>query len=295
MTRKIILIGAARSGTKILRDVLATATGAGCVPYDISFVWRYRNESVPHDVLDPRSATPSIRNFVRNYIDRYASDNDVVIEKTVGNALRVPYVREVLPEAGYIHLVRNGIDVAESTRRQWVAPPDGKYLARKIRHFPLRLVPTYGRKYAVSMAHQFLTKDGRVATWGPRYPGIDGDVSSSDLLTVCARQWQTCIEAAEAAFAELDAPVSTVHYEDLVTDPVRVLEAVLSVHELQYDPESLKRAASMLEHDHVGYGGQNLAPGELRTVRSQLSPTLTRLGYLEASSGGEDNDKRHES
>ncbi len=38
--RRIVLIGAARSGTKILRDTLAAATGSGAVPFDIGFVWR---------------------------------------------------------------------------------------------------------------------------------------------------------------------------------------------------------------------------------------------------------------
>ena len=61
MIRHIIIIGAARSGTKILRDVLAEASGVGCVPYDIGFVWRYGNQRVPHDVLDPATVTPRIQ------------------------------------------------------------------------------------------------------------------------------------------------------------------------------------------------------------------------------------------
>ena len=40
----IVLIGAARSGTKILRDALATALGVPQVPYDVGYVWRYGNE-----------------------------------------------------------------------------------------------------------------------------------------------------------------------------------------------------------------------------------------------------------
>ena len=72
MTRHIVIIGAARSGTKILRDVLAQASGAGSVPYDIGFVWRYGNERVPHDVLDPATVTPRISRFVRRYVERYA-------------------------------------------------------------------------------------------------------------------------------------------------------------------------------------------------------------------------------
>ena len=44
MSQIVIIIGAARSGTKYLRDVLATAPNAARVPYDINYIWRYGSE-----------------------------------------------------------------------------------------------------------------------------------------------------------------------------------------------------------------------------------------------------------
>ena len=99
-----------------------------------------------------------------------------MIEKSVGNTLRVGYVAEIVPDAIFVHLVRNGVDVAESTRRQWQSPVEYGYLRDKVRHFPLRMVPTYGRSYAASLLRRRLAGDGRVASWGPRYPGIDRDL-----------------------------------------------------------------------------------------------------------------------
>jgi hypothetical protein len=95
----IVLIGAARSGTKVLRDSLAAAAGTGCVPYDVGYVWRYGNEASPDDVIPAEAVTPKIRTFIRGFLAKYADRDGLFVEKTVGNTLRVELVADVLPEA----------------------------------------------------------------------------------------------------------------------------------------------------------------------------------------------------
>lgn len=286
-SRPIVLVGAARSGTKIVRDVLAEAASAGRVPYDVGFVWRYGNEDVPHDVLDPATVTASIGSFIRSYMDRYARDGangSLVIEKTVGNALRVPFVNRVLPDAVFLHLVRDGVDVAESTRRQWLAPPDHRYLAAKMRHFPIRLAPTYGRKYAMSQVRHYVKRDARVGSWGPRYPGIDDDVRSGDLLAVCARQWQSCVESARHALKQVSAQTVELRYEDLIANPSGSIETVLEQLDIPVEDAALQRAASRIESGHAGQGGRSLSPYELDQLHSEIGSTLADFGYPSALS-----------
>jgi hypothetical protein len=283
MTRHIIIIGAARSGTKILRDALAEASGVGCVPYDIGFVWRYGNERVPHDVLDPATLTPRIQRFVRRYVDRYArSGRDVVIEKTVGNTLRVPFVHAVMPDAAFVHIVRDGTDVAESARRQWSAPPDREYLLRKVRHFPLRLVPSYGREYALAQLSRFRRVRSHAATWGPRYPGIDDDVASNDLLTVCARQWRASVECASRDLRRVSALVVDVRYEHLVSEPQATLGELMDRLGLPASAEDRRRAAARLEMGRAGAGPRSLDGRELEMISAELGTTLDSFGYREA-------------
>jgi hypothetical protein len=280
MTRHIIIVGAARSGTKILRDVLAEATGVGCVPYDVGFVWRYGNEPVPHDVLDPATVTPRIQRFVRRYVDRYArSGRDVVIEKTVGNSLRVPFVHAVMPDAAFVHLVRDGRDVVESARRQWSAPADHEYLLRKVRHFPLRLVPSYGREYVLAQMSLLGRVPSRAATWGPRYPGIDDDVASSNLLTVCARQWRASVEYASRDLARVSTLVIDVRYEQLVWEPLTTLGDLVDRLGLPASAEDCRRAAAQLEVGRAGSGARSLASHELATISAELGATLDTFGY----------------
>ena len=281
MTRHIVIIGAARSGTKILRDVMAQASGAGRVPYDIGFVWRYGNEHVPHDVLNPATVTPRISRFVRRYVDRYAhGGHEVVIEKTVGNTLRVPFVHAVLPEATFVHLVRDGRDAAESARRQWSAPVERRYLLKKARHFPLRLLPSYGRKYATAQLSLLRGTQPHAATWGPRYPGIDDDVAACDLLTVCARQWRTSVEYATRDLARVSAPVINVRYEQLVGEPLTTLTDLLDQLGLAASAEDRQRAAARLDGGRAGAGARSLDSSELALISAELDPTLDAFGYV---------------
>lgn len=284
MTRPVVLIGAARSGTKIARDVFAAAAEVGHVPYDIGFVWRYGNERVPHDVLDPSTVTPRVRRFIRRYVDRYADvRSGTVIEKTVGNALRIPFVHAVMPDAAFIHLVRDGVDVVESTRRQWLASPDASYLLQKLGHFPARLLPSYGAKFVASQLRHYLRPDTRVGTWGPRYPGIDDDLGSNGLLAVCARQWQTAVDYAGEALSTIDAQTIQLRYEDLVGDPIRTVAGVLNELGLEPREQTLHRATASLESGRAGGGARRLAGPELQQLESLVGSQLARLGYPPAT------------
>ena len=277
--RRVVLIGAARSGTKIMRDTLAEATGAGAVPYDIGYVWRYGSLDHPDDVLDPAGLTPRSRRFISSFIDKYAGRSGTVIEKTVGNALRVPYVASVLPNAIYVHLIRDGVDVSESTLRQWRNPADYRYLVHKLRHFPLRMIPSHGLRYATSVLRRKVAGDGRVATWGTRYPGIAIDLQEQDLLTVCARQWSESVVRARRDFGVLGVPVVEVRYEDLVAHPEDELARVSRFCGLSSTAESLARAASRISPGRAGHGGHTLTLAETGRVDAEIGPLLSELGY----------------
>jgi len=258
--RPIVILGAARSGTKILRDTLAEAMGVGMVPYDVGYVWRYGNESRPDDCLAATDVRPRTRRLVRSFLARYADDRGVVVEKTVGNTLRVPFVAEVLPEADFVHVVRNGVDVAMSARREWHKSPDARYLLAKARHFPIRLVPTYGRKFLVGAVASRIGRRGHVNTWGPRYPGIDGDLVREGLLTVSARQWRESVTRASHDLTAVPGRVVQVRYEELVAAPETTLAGIIDQLGQSVDPGPLTRAAArvtarrgrehrMLDHD----------------------------------------------
>ena len=281
--RHIILIGAARSGTKLLRDLIHDASGIGRVPYDIPFVWRYR-QAERSDRLDPDALTTTQRRFIARYVERYAAGvPSAVIEKTVGNSIRVPFVHAVFPTASYIHLVRDGVDTIESTRRQWQAPSNRKYLLQKARHFPLRLIPTYGVKFVRDQLPSGDRSDRHVASWGVRYPEMDHDVRDADLLTVCARQWVWSVTQATRDFDLLSVPVNTVHYEDLIARPVETLGGLLDALDLAAPRGTIEKVASRVRIDRAGVGSTHLTASELELIDREAATALTQHGYARAA------------
>lgn len=215
--RPLIIIGAPRSGTKFLRDGLAAGGNVTAIPYDINYVWRYGNESWPDDVLPASQCSDIARQYIRKFVLGFGGGSDVIVEKTVANPLRVPFVSAVFPEAKFVHLVRDGRDVIESAYRQWQRPLDWRYTVKKARQFPIR-----NFRYAFWYAKNLLigaTNNRRGQVWGPRYSGISNDIRDKSLIEVCSKQWVACIERATNDLQALaDTEVITVRYENLIDD-----------------------------------------------------------------------------
>ena len=211
----IILIGAARSGTKFLRNLIAELTGAAAVPFDVNHIWRQSNEDLDHDEISVDSIDDEIARRIAHDIwiaaDRPTKGRRLV-EKTVSNTLRVPLVARVLPDAKFVHLVRPGLSVVESSHRQWTAPTDRSHAIAKLRSFPprhYRYLLWYG---AEQIRQRF--RPG-TAIWGPRYDGIQHDLHHYNLLYVCAKQWVRSVEMALDDLSRVSNPVHTISFDQL--------------------------------------------------------------------------------
>lgn len=278
--RTVVLIGAARSGTKLLRDLVAAGPGASAVPYDVNFVWRQGVEDLAHDELPVARLTPSTRRAIRRSLERHREPGTLLVEKTVSNALRIPWVEAVLPEAHYLHVVRDGRDVVESVVRQWTAPVDLPSIATKLRAVPSRSLPRYGLRYASGVWSRLRGQTRPSATWGPRYDGIVEDLRTHSTLEVCARQWQRCVRHASAELALVDpARVTSVTYEELVRDPVAVVSRIREHHGLATDDVPAAVASAKVRDDLVGAGRRRLSAEDLDLVEGLLGDDLARLGY----------------
>ena len=121
--RPIIIVAAGRSGSKLLRGILASHWDAICFPREINYIWRHGNLDFPTDELQPENARPEVVQYIRKRFDKVRSGQGKqrVIEKTCANSLRVDFVHTIFPEAYFVHLVRDGRAVAESARRRWRA------------------------------------------------------------------------------------------------------------------------------------------------------------------------------
>jgi len=281
----LIIIGAARSGTKLLRDLIELHPEIDKVPYDVNYVWRIGNEHLEHDELSPQTVTKNAQQRIQQQIGRFSQKAPVLVEKTVSNCLRVPFIDAVYPDARYIHLVRDGYDVVESVYRQWTRSPDWTYLLQKAKTFPVRTAPRYAATYAGNMAKRLFLPDSKKSrSWGPRYQEIDADLQSKSLLEVCAIQWMQCINSATRDFATLSEPqdnqrVLTIRYESFVEDPLACLEKVATFIDL--DP-TLYQTVSLpkVEKNNIGKGTQSLNSQQIDLITPIIKQTNAEIALI---------------
>lgn len=283
----VFIIGAARSGTRFLRDVLAASSHAVAIPFDVNYVWRYGREMSADDLIPVDAVSEAARRQIANTLMSLAGvrrglRSRLLIEKTVSNVFRVPYVSGLFPEAKFVHLVRDGRDVAESAARMWAAPPDLRYLLGKLGRLPVRNVG-YALWYLLNAVRARPATSSRGGVWGPRYPGMELDARTLPLIEVAARQWTESVEAARRGLAQVPPGQQiTIRYEDLVENP-RPLELVLELIGLP-DPENVLAAyRSTVRADQRGKW-KRLSVDEQDRVLEIQAGTLRQFGYLSAGS-----------
>jgi hypothetical protein len=279
----LIIVGAPRSGTNMLRDVLCSFPGVATWPCDeINYIWRVGHVDFPTDELTPDLVTPKTRAKIRRAFDWVARkyNADVVVEKTCATSLRVPFVEAVLDQPVYVYIVRDGVDAAASATDRWRASLDIPYLARKARFVPRSELPIYAYRYAQARVKRLRSGERRLSTWGPKFDGLEQAAQEESTVEVAARQWQACVDASDDAFAAIPADrVHRVRYEDLVEKPQQTIAALVADLGWDIPEDQVAAAVSGVSSSSVGKGRASLSESELATVVDILEPTLARHGY----------------
>lgn len=274
----VVVIGAGRSGTNLMRDIVCSFDGFGTWPCDeINYVWRHRNREAPTDELRPEDARPDVVRFIRAAFDvqRKRQGGGVVVEKTCANSLRVGFVNRVLPEARFVHIVRDGRDVVASAMNRWTAKADIPYIARKARFVPRRDLPHYAGRYARTRLHRLRSDQRRLSWWGPRINGYEALAARASLAEICAHQWARCVTLAEEQLAQLDqSRVYRVRYEQLVTNSSAILEQLASFLGTRLPEASALPGVSATS---IGRWKIVLDDQQVESVLAILGPMLDRL------------------
>ena len=79
--------------------------------------------------------------------------------KTCSNSLRVNFVNEIFPEAKYIFLVRNGIDVVASMKKRWKTKFEPLFIFKKALYTPITDMPYYTIKYLYNRLYKIFSKE----------------------------------------------------------------------------------------------------------------------------------------
>ncbi len=283
----VIIIGAGRSGTNMLRDVLTRLDGFSTWPCDeINYIWRHGNKNNKTDEFTQAQASAEVVDYIRRQFSEFIQNSDLantprdsryLLEKTCANSLRVPFVDAVIPEARYIHIVRDGRDVVASALQRWKAPLDIPYLVAKARYVPKTDLPYYASRYIGNRISKLISADSALPFWGPKFRGMK---EYADVADVCAAQWVRCVESASVALSDMSpTKVITIGYEEFVANPEQQLALILEFLSFAQTTDQITQACSIVKTGSVGKGKRS-SEIDMAKADTLMNSTLSAHGYL---------------
>ncbi len=245
----VIILGAGRSGTNILRDVLTSLTHFETWPCDeIQPIWRHGNLNWPDDAFSGGMARPNVVAYIRNQFTKQWKRSGrpaFLVEKTCANTLRVPFIDQIFPEAMYIQIVRDGSDVVRSAEKRWsgeLEVPSLSYFLAKARFIPVTDIPVYLWSFLSKRLGLLTGTSKHLSSWGPRFKDID-KTHVNTLQEMCAHQWVACVEATREHLSNIDPSRQiTISYEDFLRDPQGEILKILDFLEVNLPAAELAQA-----------------------------------------------------
>lgn len=277
----IIIVGAARSGTNMLRDILADLPGVGTWPCDeINYIWRHFNTDHPNDEFPLELATSRVQQYLRHEFARQAQRGRVAVllEKTCANSLRIEFVRHVFPEAKFIFIVRDGCDVVASALQRWKAKPDFRYLARKSRFVPPSDLAFYASRYAANQLYRLTSRNRRLRFWGPHFAGMQQLLEQSSLVEVCVEQWRrSVLKAARALDSCAPTSVCRLRYETLARSPKSELDRVCRFVCPSITVQKIDDLASRVRDTSIGKWRVTEQAAQIAAFKPTIDAVLAKL------------------
>jgi hypothetical protein len=286
LSRPLFLIGAARSGTTFVADLIASHP-AVAFWQEPKYIWRHGNPRAPHDRRLPEEATPAVSAYIRGAFERYTRERGRArfFEKTPSNCFRVGFIDRVFPDGLFIHLVRDGRDAATSAMRRWLSPPDDLALWRRLRKLEIPLgeiVPYASDIVREALWRRIQPNKGHI--WGPRYPGIHEDLARLGAASVCALQWVRSEQAAREDLKGISASRALeLRYEQFVADPGATLARIFEFAGLEpRNGEPLQGQRREARADISGSTAYVVSPEDRERIAAICLPFMREAGIATA-------------
>ena len=219
--------------------------------------------------------TPKIKKYIRSQFEKISTHNNKhIIEKTCANSLRVNFVDAIFPEAKFIYIIRNGIDVTHSIMKRWESEFSLSYTLKKMKFVPKLDIPYYGMELLKNRIYK--KNNNRLKFWGPKF-FQDEELSDLSLEEISALQWVSCVDHANQSFNKIDSKrVFRLKYENFVTDPTKVIEKITKFIGLSGE----KRISfPSITNTNIGKGNEKLDNSKLKKIQPIIKETMDINNY----------------
>lgn len=256
----IFIISPPRSGSKLLRSIIAASSAVYPIPFDINPVWcHYFSLRCNSDYLP----VPLTRNshLYHSFLQKQ-SESTYILEKTVSNCLRFNFLLNEFPHAKFIVLYRDPLNTARSIYDCWTSPNSLPYLAAKLRYLPLPAIYSHFAR-VLKQKTQFARK-----YWGVLTPHAYKLSNDGHTLLASFQQLYDCHLAINQVLTNSPSSnIITVSYERLVCSTQQSISHIFDFLNLDIPPEI------PIIYPDRNIGLQNLKPEDQYTLET-LVPTL---------------------
>jgi hypothetical protein len=274
------LIGCGRSGTTILGSILEShpAVHYFFEPYHlwatidptIDVLRLYRNEGSKF-LLDEKDCTKEAkRRFNRLLMDPAVRQGaKLMLEKTPFNACRIGYLEALKPGAKFIHITRDGVDIARSIDR----------LSRD-HSYSFFSRPTLNRWWGCSGCKWDAMKADGAA--GGYFPGEVGRLSSYEAKG--AYEWLMSIAEVDRWRERLGPRLLELTYEDFTKDPKPKLREICEFLQLPVTDQWIEASATKVDKARRNAGETLVLPKEMC---QRFNEYQQRFGFAGRAAEGE--------
>lgn len=266
--RPVFIIGMPRTGSTVLRDVLAnmpefaTTTGLTrkaptCLPLlrvlnlvvrrddpvEAGTMWDRFGRPDSH-VMRAEDATPAARRYFTRAAETVLAfyRKPRFLAKCPRNALRIDFLLAIFPDARFIHLVRDGRAVCRSILQR--------------------------RRSA-----------GDLQAWWDARPDGWQAWAKLDPVAGIAHQWDAVVRIADEAGRRLPpGQFAELRYEDFAADPVSSVQRLVQFCETRWSADEIRAATAGVDNRNDKWPAE-LTAEQIATFNGIAGATLARHGY----------------